>query len=86
MAAGSHATQDQANAQAHLHKVTHSKGARGLDDACLDLECAQVRKRTGSVYLAYVLEPGQGTMTKQLTALTKEVLRRWERPLPHLSY
>jgi hypothetical protein len=43
-------------------------------------------KRVGTVYLAYMPEFGQGTMSKQLTALLQEVLRRWEGPLPRLSY
>ena len=43
-------------------------------------------RRLGTVYLAYVPEFGQGTMSKQLTALIKEVLQRWQGPLPHLSY
>lgn len=43
-------------------------------------------RRLGTVYLAYVPEFGQGTMSKQLTALVKEVLRRWQGALPRLSY
>lgn len=43
-------------------------------------------KRLGTVYLAYVPELGQGTMSQQLTQLLKEVLKRWEGPLPRLSY
>jgi hypothetical protein len=43
-------------------------------------------KRLGTVYLAYVPEFGQGTMSKQLTRLVTEVLKRWEGPLPRLSY
>src|SRR5258708_2234615 len=43
-------------------------------------------RRLGTVYLAYVPEFGQATMSKQLTALIKEVLKRWQGPLPHLSY
>lgn len=43
-------------------------------------------KRLGSVYLAYVPEYGQGTMSKQLTQLIRETLRRWEGTLPHLCY
>lgn len=44
--------------------------------------------RIGTVYLAYVPELGQQTMTDELTALIKEVLRQWdgEGPLPRLSY
>lgn len=43
-------------------------------------------KRLGTVYLAYVPEFGQGTMSKQLTHLVTDVLKRWEGPLPRLSY
>jgi len=43
-------------------------------------------RRLGTVYLAYVPEYGQGTMSRQLTRLLEETLRRWEGPLPRLSY
>lgn len=43
-------------------------------------------RRLGTVYLAYTPEPGQGTMSRQLTQLLQEVLRRWQGPLPRLSY
>jgi hypothetical protein len=43
-------------------------------------------RRLGTAYLAYTPEPGQGTMTAQLTRLVEEVLRRWQGPLPRLSY
>jgi hypothetical protein len=43
-------------------------------------------RRLGTVYLAYTPEPGQGTMSAQLTRLLQAVLRRWEGPLPRLSY
>jgi hypothetical protein len=43
-------------------------------------------RRLGSIYLAYVPEFGQGTMSRQLTQLLREVLRRWQGPLPRLSY
>jgi hypothetical protein len=43
-------------------------------------------RRLGTAYLAYTPEPGQGTMSAQLTRLVEEVLRRWEGPLPRLSY
>ena len=42
--------------------------------------------RLGTVYLAFVPEKGQGTMTARLTALLLELLRRWEGPLPQLAY
>jgi hypothetical protein len=43
-------------------------------------------RRLGTVYLAYTPEPGQQTMSGQLTRLLQEVLRRWQGPLPRLSY
>ena len=43
-------------------------------------------KRLGTVYLAYMPESKQGTMSQQLTRLLTEVLRRWERPQPRLCY
>jgi hypothetical protein len=44
------------------------------------------RHRLGTVYLAQTPEPGQGTMSTQLTALVQEVLRRWPGPVPRLTY
>lgn len=43
-------------------------------------------KRVGTVYLAYIPEYGQGTMSRQLTELLRDVLQRWQGPLPRLSY
>ena len=43
-------------------------------------------RRLGTVYLGYVPEAGQGTLTQQLTALLEEVLRRWPGPVPRLCY
>lgn len=43
-------------------------------------------QRLGTVYLGYVPELGQATMSDELTALIQEVLRRWEGPLPRLTY
>jgi hypothetical protein len=42
-------------------------------------------QRLGTVYLAYMPESKQGTMSKQLTRLVAAVLRRWQRPLPRLG-
>jgi hypothetical protein len=42
--------------------------------------------RLGTVYLARAPELGQAQMTERLTALIQEVLRRWEGPLPRLTY
>jgi len=43
-------------------------------------------KRLKTVYLAYMPESKQGTMSEQLTRLLEEVLRRWEGTLPRLCY
>jgi len=43
-------------------------------------------KRLGTVYLAYAPEPYQGTMSRELTRLLEDVLRRWAGPLPRLCY
>lgn len=43
-------------------------------------------KRLGTVYLAFPPELGQQQMTRQLTALLRDVLRCWEGPLPRLCY
>jgi hypothetical protein len=43
-------------------------------------------KRLGTVYLGRMPEPGQETLSRQLTALLKDVLRRWTKPLPRLAY
>ena len=43
-------------------------------------------RRLGTVYLAFAPELGQEQMTARLTALIREVLRRWEGPLPRLTY
>jgi hypothetical protein len=42
--------------------------------------------RLGTVYLAHTPEPGQGTMSRQLTQLLQEVLTRWQGALPRLCY
>lgn len=43
-------------------------------------------KRLGTVYLAQAPEPGQGTMTAQLTRLIQDILEGWTKPLPRLGY
>jgi hypothetical protein len=42
--------------------------------------------RLGTVYLAYTPESGQPTMRRELTRLVRDVLRRWQGPLPRLAY
>jgi hypothetical protein len=43
-------------------------------------------ERLGTVYLAQPPEPGQETISNELTALLAEVLQRWEGPTPQLCY
>jgi hypothetical protein len=43
-------------------------------------------KRVGTVYLAYTPESGQPTMSRELTRLVEDLLRRWAGPLPRLCY
>ena len=43
-------------------------------------------RRLGTVYLGRMPEPGQETLSRQLTALIEDVLRQWNGPLPRLAY
>jgi hypothetical protein len=43
-------------------------------------------QRLGTVYLGRMPEPGQTTLSEQLTALILGVLQRWQGPLPRLAY
>jgi hypothetical protein len=43
-------------------------------------------RRLGTVYLGRMPEPGQGTLSGQLTALIEVVLRTWAGPAPRLVY
>jgi hypothetical protein len=43
-------------------------------------------KRLGTVYLGRMPEPGQQTLSQQMTALVQDVLRQWTGPLPRLAY
>jgi hypothetical protein len=43
-------------------------------------------RRLGTVYLGRMPEPGQETLSGQLTALIQDVLRPWNRPMPRLAY
>jgi hypothetical protein len=43
-------------------------------------------RRLGTVYLGRMPEPGQETLSRQLTALLKDVLRQWTGPAPRLAY
>jgi hypothetical protein len=43
-------------------------------------------RRLGTVYLGRMPEPGQETLSRQLTAVLVAVLSRWTGPLPRLAY
>jgi hypothetical protein len=43
-------------------------------------------RRLGTVYLGRMPESGQETLSRQLTALLKDILRQWTKPLPRLAY
>jgi hypothetical protein len=43
-------------------------------------------RRLGTVYLAYTPEFGQKTMSTALTRLLRDLLERWQGPLPRLCY
>jgi hypothetical protein len=43
-------------------------------------------KRLGTVYLAFMPESKQGTMSSQMTQLLRDVLQSWQRQLPRLCY
>lgn len=43
-------------------------------------------RRLGTVYLGHMPEPGQTTLSQQLTALLHEVLGQWQGRLPRLEY
>ena len=43
-------------------------------------------RRLGTIYLGRMPEPGQGTLSRQLTALIEAVLRGWTGPTPRLAY
>ena len=43
-------------------------------------------RRVGTVYLGRMPEPGQTTLSQQLTALLHKLLGQWQGPLPRLEY
>ena len=43
-------------------------------------------RRLGTVYLGHMPEPGQGTLSQQLTDLLTAVLNGWHGPIPRLQY
>ena len=48
--------------------------------------CDRKGRRLGTVYLGRMPEPGQETLSRQLTALLVAVLAQWTGPLPRLAY
>jgi hypothetical protein len=91
---------EQATASRGRHKPVLSVGRDGITlglryRRCVLYEVATTGtiavldrrgKRLGTVYLAHVPEPGQATMSRELSGLLHEVLRRWSGPLPRLCY
>ena len=43
-------------------------------------------RKLGTMYLGQMPEPGQATLSQQLTALIRDVLNQWHGPLPRLQY
>ena len=43
-------------------------------------------RRLGTVYLGRMPEPGQETLSRQLTAVIEDALCEWNGPLPRLAY
>jgi hypothetical protein len=43
-------------------------------------------QRLGTIYLGRMPEPGQRTLSDQLTALITDVLKSWSGPMPRLAY
>ena len=43
-------------------------------------------RKLGTMYLGQMPEPGQKTLSEQLTALIDAVLTQWQGPLPRLEY
>jgi hypothetical protein len=90
----------QASAGTGKHKPVLSVGRDGITlgircKGCSVFEVASTAtvsvldrrgQRLGTVYLAYTPEPGQGTLSHQLTRLLRALLRRWQGPLPRLCY
>jgi hypothetical protein len=65
-----------------LRKDTKYREAATATVAVLDRR----GRRLGTVYLGHMPEPGQGTLSQQLTALLTAVLNGWQGPLPRLQY
>jgi hypothetical protein len=89
---------EQANASKGSRKPVLAAGRDGVsvpirgDDSYREAATATLSVhdrsglRLGTVYLGRMPEPGQGTLSEQLTRLITEVLSRWSGPLPRLAY
>jgi hypothetical protein len=64
------------------------RGQKEYREACTATLAVLDRRgqRVGTVYLGHMPQPGQTTLSSQLTALVQDVLRRWQGPLPRLEY
>jgi hypothetical protein len=65
--------------------IRHDKKYREAATATLAVLDRRGR-RLGTVYLGHMPEPGQETLSQQLTALLNDVLHGWPGPLPRLQY
>lgn len=85
-----------AEESAGKHAPTLSVGRDGVmvpmrpfwqEAACATVSVLSRRgERLGTVYLGQMPEPGQGTLTAELTSLLTETLRNWRGQLPRLHY
>jgi hypothetical protein len=64
------------------------RGRKEYREACTATLAVLDRRgqRLGTVYLGHMPQPGQTTLSAQLTALLADVLLRWQGPLPRLEY
>jgi hypothetical protein len=89
---------EQANASRGSRKPVLAAGRDGVfvpirgDDSYREAATATLSvydrtgRRLGTVYLGRMPEPGQGTLSEQLTGLITDVLAGWSGPLPRLAY
>jgi hypothetical protein len=89
---------EQANASKGSRKPVLAAGRDGVfvpirgDDSYREAATATLSvhdrsgRRLGTVYLGRMPEPGQGTLSEQLTRLITDMLSQWTGPLPRLAY
>jgi hypothetical protein len=65
-----------------IRKDTHYREASTATVSVLDRN----GRKLGTMYLGQMPEPGQETLSEQLTALIDAVLTQWQGPLPRLEY